>query len=272
MPEGPSIVILRELTEQFEGKKVLNALGNAKIDINRMQGLKLISCRSWGKHFLLVFNGFFVRVHFLMFGTYRINERKDAPPRLALEFSNGELNFYTCSVKLIDGNVNDVYDWEKDVMADEWNPKKAETELMKTKTTKVCDALLNQEIFAGVGNIIKNEVLWRICVHPESHVTALPAKKLKEMIRDARDYSFLFYAWKKEYVLKKNWKIYKKGECPRCEIKTIRTWLGINERLTCYCPNCQLLYLNPESKVKSAVKKKAKAVKKVKRTTKTASL
>jgi len=38
-----------------------------------------------------------------------------------------------------------------------------------------CDALLDQDIFSGVGNIIKNEVLHRIRVHPESTVGALPA-------------------------------------------------------------------------------------------------
>ena len=30
----------------------------------------------------------------------------------------------------------------------------------------VCDALLDQTVFAGVGNIIKNEVLFRTGVHP----------------------------------------------------------------------------------------------------------
>lgn len=37
-----------------------------------------------------------------------------------------------------------------------------------------CDALLNQDLFAGSGNIIKNEVLFRIGVHPWSTLGALP--------------------------------------------------------------------------------------------------
>ncbi|HRO68823.1 MAG TPA: hypothetical protein PK951_00545 [Chitinophagaceae bacterium] len=43
----------------------------------------------------------------------------------------------------------------------------------------VCDALLDQEIFSGVGNIIKNEVLYRIRVHPESLIGDIPLKKDK---------------------------------------------------------------------------------------------
>jgi hypothetical protein len=45
----------------------------------------------------------------------------------------------------------------------------------------VCDALLDQNVFAGVGNIIKNEVLFRIRVHPLSKLGALPAHKLRAL-------------------------------------------------------------------------------------------
>ena len=49
----------------------------------------------------------------------------------------------------------------------------------RCRETLVCDALLDQNVFAGVGNIIKNEVLFRIRVHPLSTVGALPAAKLR---------------------------------------------------------------------------------------------
>jgi len=77
-----------------------------------------------------------------------------------------------------------------DVMNDKWDPRKARIKLKELPDMLVCDALLNQEIFAGVGNIIKNEVLFRIRVHPESKVGALPSRKLGEMIKEARNYSF----------------------------------------------------------------------------------
>lgn len=75
--------------------------------------------RSWGKHFLLQFSGFALRIHFLLFGSYRINEGKDTPPRLSLGFSRGEeLNFYACSVRFLEGDLDDHYDWSADVMSD----------------------------------------------------------------------------------------------------------------------------------------------------------
>src|SRR4029077_5491888 len=99
-----------------------------------------------------------VRVHFLLFGSYRINETRPVPPRLHLAFARGELNFYTCSIKVIEGDVDQWYDWTADVMNDHWDPKKARQKLKADPSAMVCDALLNQAIFAGVGNIIKNEV------------------------------------------------------------------------------------------------------------------
>ncbi|MEO6304253.1 MAG: DNA-formamidopyrimidine glycosylase family protein [Bacteroidia bacterium] len=243
MPEGPSIVILKEELKSFKGKKVLEVSGNAKIELHRALNLKIKDLKSWGKHFLICFDGFFFRIHLLMFGSYRINEKKDVPPRLSLKFKTGEFNFYNCSIKLIEGDVNDHYDWETDVMSESWNSKKVEKKVKELKKVKACDALLDQEIFSGVGNIIKNEVLFRIKVHPDSYMNALSLKKLKELVKEAHDYSWDFYTWKKKFELRKHWRIYRQKECPRCKIKTITAYMGKRDRLTCYCANCQELFV-----------------------------
>jgi endonuclease-8 len=241
--EGPSIVILCEEAKPFVNKKILAVKGNTKIDKERLLNQKMTALKSWGKHFIICFNGFFVRIHFLMYGSYRINERKKTPVRLSLKFKNGEFNFYNCSIKIVDGDFYSEYDEEINVMSDRWNDKKAIRALKKLKRNiQVCDALLNQNIFAGVGNIIKNEVLFRIRMHPQSRVSALTPKQLKELVTEARNYFFDFYRWKKKYELKKHWLAYKKKICPRDNIPFIRTYLGHPERLTFYCRKCQKLY------------------------------
>jgi endonuclease-8 len=125
MPEGPSIVILREQVAPFVGRKVQRVEGNSKLDLQRMRGQRVTAFQSWGKHFLIRFPRFAMRVHFMLFGSYRINERREAVPRMSLVFANGELNFYACSLKYIEGDLAQPYDWEADVMADEWNPRAA---------------------------------------------------------------------------------------------------------------------------------------------------
>jgi len=147
MPEGPSIIILKEQVQAFAGKKILEVSGNTKLDVTGLAGKK-------------------------------------------------------------------------------------------------ADALLDQDIFAGVGNIIKNEVLFRIRIHPESQVGALPPRKLTELIKEARNYSFDFLKWKKAFELRKHWLAHAKSECPRDHIPFVKVkHLGKLKRRAFFCPKCQKLYI-----------------------------
>jgi endonuclease VIII len=242
MPEGPSIVILKELTLPFVGKKIVSVSGNTKIAKARLRGERIVDIHSWGKHFLIELPDFSLRIHFLLFGSYRINERKLTPARLGLKFARGELNFYACSVQFVEGKLRDTYDWRADVMSNEWDPAFARKKLRVKPDTLVCDALLDQSIFAGVGNIIKNEVLFRIRVHPLSTVGNLPPRKLRELVEQARIYSFEFLEWKKAFVLKKHWLAHTKRMCVRCKIPLQLKVLGKSQRRTFYCERCQVKY------------------------------
>lgn len=177
-----------------------------------------------------------------MFGTYRINERKETVLRLSMGFSNGELNFYTCSIKFLEGDVNLHYDWSADVMNESWNPKKAKQKLKGIPGKMICDALLEQDIFSGVGNIIKNEVLHRTFIHPESAVGKIPSKKLITVIDECSNYSFDFLEWKKNYVLRNHWLVHTKKVCQRCELPLTLKYTGTKKRRSFFCNNCQKLY------------------------------
>jgi endonuclease-8 len=242
MPEGPSIIILKEAVQQFKGKKILSVTGNTKVDTTGLANQKVIDFKSWGKHFLICLPKIAIRIHFLLFGSYSINEATKKNPRLHLHFRNGDLYLYNCSVKIITEDLDEVYDWSGDVLNETWNAKKARKKLKAQPDQLVCDALLDQNIFAGVGNIIKNEVLFRIYVHPRSKVGALPPRKLTALINEARNYSFDFLKWKKAFELKKHWLIHTKKTCPRCHIPAVKEYLGKTGRRTFYCNNCQELY------------------------------
>lgn len=275
MPEGPTIVILREEAAGFEGRVVEKVTGNSRLDLQRMRGERITALCSWGKHFLIRFPSFAMRVHFMLFGSYRINERREAAPRMSLQFSDGEeLNFYACSLRYVDGDLDTVYDWSADVMADAWDPKKARRKLKARPNMLAADALLDQTIFSGVGNIIKNEVLHRIRVHPESQIGALSSRKLGELITQAREYSFDFLRWKREYVLRKHYQVHTKTICPRDGQRlTYRAKLGHFQRRAFFCENCQVFYgerMPPPEPIKrvrkAATKAPAKAVKKAAKT------
>jgi endonuclease-8 len=248
MPEGPSIVIMKDDAAKFAGKTVRHASGNSTLDLSRMQGRRVAALRSWGKHFLVEFRGFSLRVHLLMFGSYRIDAPKPATPRLALEFDNGTLHLYTCSLKYIEGELDDTYDWRADVMNPAWDRALARRKLKAMPDALACDALLDQDVFAGVGNIIKNEVLYRIGVHPESHVGALPPRKLSALIDQARTYSFDFLEWRRAHVLRKHWLVHTRRTCPGCGGALVKTYPGTRKRRAFFCPRCQVRYSMPSAR------------------------
>ncbi len=243
MPEGPTIVILKEQVQHFARQIVRKAEGNTKIDLDRITGRKVNWFRSWGKHFLIGFDDFTIRIHFLMFGSYLIDADKDARIRLGLTFDNGKLQFYAAAVKVLEGDVKAHYDFSSDVMNDHWNPRKARAKLAKIPDALICDALLEQDIFAGVGNIIKNEVLYRVRIHPESRTGAVPSRKIGEIIKQARLYSFEFLEWKKKFVLKKHWLAHTKKTCANCKRPLVKKHTGTKKRRSFFCEHCQKLHV-----------------------------
>lgn len=242
MPEGPSLVILKEAIQQFKGRKVLDASGYAKLDFKPLINKKIIDIKTWGKHLLIIFNGFYVRIHLMMFGSYRINEVKKTNPKLHMDFSKGEqLNFYACNIKITEGSPNDTYDWSADIMNRKWSSARAVAKLKEHPDMLVCDALMDQEIVSGSGNIVKNEVLWLVKLHPLSTLGGLTPAQRKKLMDATSDYAFDFLEWKKRGVLKKNWNVYTKKKCPRCNLPVEKEYLGKTKRRTFYCENCQVL-------------------------------
>ncbi|OJV54111.1 MAG: endonuclease [Bacteroidetes bacterium 43-16] len=242
MPEGPSIVLLKEEAQIFEGRKILQVSGNSKEAIQRLQGVTIKSFKTWGKHFLICCPDFTLRIHLMLFGSYLINETKAASPRLSLTFNNGYINFYTCSLKFIEGDLNAVYDWSADIMHKAWNEKNALAKLKARPGSLLCDVLLDQDIFAGSGNIIKNEVMYRLQLHPLNTISELPQKALAQLVKATPEYAFDFLRWKKAGSLKKHWLAHTQSTCSRCDLPMQKAYLGKTKRRTYYCDNCQKLY------------------------------
>lgn len=155
MPEGPSIYIIKETIRPLLKRQIVEtAHGNAKIEMQALIGKKIKDVRSWGKHLLIFFPGITIRIHFLMWGSYSINEqtRPDRSLRLCLATGEHQLFFYTCAIKSLEKNWEEEYDWEADLLSKKWNPSKARKKLKALPDTMVCDAILDQNIFAGAGD------------------------------------------------------------------------------------------------------------------------
>lgn len=240
MPEGPSIVIAREEMIPAIGKKVLTVAGNSREPIASLKGQELIEIGTWGKHLLLFFEESVVKIHFMLWGSYSIDTPKENRQiRMSLKFKGITLFFYACSVKFLTEDVNELCDWSSDIMNISWDTEKALEKIKSTPNEMVCDVLMDQDIFSGVGNIIKNEVLFIHHFLPQRKIKTFSDKELKALIETTHAYTWQFYEWKKVFVLKKNWLIMRKKNCPNCGGPVTREETGKRSRLSHYCKHCQ---------------------------------
>ena len=79
-------------------------------------------------------------------------------------------------------------------------------------------------------------------MHPKNKLRDLPPRKLTEMVNEARNYSFDFLEWKKQFVLRKHWLAHTKRTCSRDGDKIMKEYLGKTKRRTFFCDTCQVLY------------------------------
>jgi len=247
--EGPSLFLASKQLIVFKGKKVKTVSGNTTIGKERLLDEKVLDVYSWGKHLVFQFEDFALRTHFLLFGTYEatVNDKtitgdykRAYTPRLHMDFENGNIKMFNCSIKLIeDPDLKKSYDSSIDIMSPKWDPAKALKNISDYSDEEIADVLLDQTIFAGVGNIIKNEVLSLCKINPKKKVKEIASKKLKEIIETTHAFSHQFYEWRKKFVLTKNLKIYRKGTCPHCGGKITHEVTGKRKRISHYCHSCQ---------------------------------
>jgi endonuclease VIII len=254
--EGPSLYLASQQLTPFIHQRIKKVSGNTKIGKERMQDKEILDIFSWGKHLIFQFDTFALRVHFLLYGTFEATvnrkrvtgdyKKKKRIPRLVMTFKNGHIDMYSCSVKYLETpDAKSTYDYTVDIMSDAWDDKKALKKIIETPNREIDDVLLDQKIFSGVGNIIKNESLFLVKMHPQELIGNISLAKLKKLIKTVQEYCHQFYEWRKKFELKKHYQVYRKGICPRCSSKIMRKTTGEWKRYSFICPNCQKLKKNP---------------------------
>jgi endonuclease-8 len=251
--EGPSLRILREELEPFLQQKVLQVHGNTKQPKESLKGRVLERIDTWGKVLFLTFSApttsrepIITKTHFLMFGSYRIDDAKPGRvPRLELKFKRGVVYFYSCSIQFGADEYLHSRDRKVDLRAEDWDIDHVLDLMNLKKDAWLCDLFLDQNVFAGSGNIIKNEVLFNIRRHPLAKLSQVSKKDWPHLARAVRAYCFNFYEWKKKFELRKHWQVYRQVRCPLCATKLKRENLGKFLRRTFFCPEHQRLRARP---------------------------
>ena len=208
MPEGPSILYLKDQLLPFKNKTVLKAGGYGAMPTKWIAGKKLMDIQTWGKHLLFVFANGTVRVHLGLFGDILINERKKVNRSFFLEFAQGEINGYVVKAVQLKQPISEIYDWRTDILSKKFDKAFVKTLLKKQACKTIDDVLMNQDIFSGVGNKIRNEALYRAAIHPLSITGKIPPAKITKLLSEVVNYARIFYKQLHKKGVNDDFKVY----------------------------------------------------------------
>lgn len=146
---------------------------------------------------------------------------------------------------------------EIDVLSADFDCDRAVQRLMARSGETIADALLDQSVLAGVGNVFKSEICFVTGIHPYFPVAALCTDQIQALITAAqtlmranvledtgdRVVTYTGYGRRtthSSYAVASLWVYGRHGEpCRRCGSTIRRRIQGDNARVTFWCPQCQ---------------------------------
>jgi endonuclease VIII len=132
-----------------------------------------------------------------------------------------------------------------DLLDPDFDEAEALARLAGVSDLEIADALLDQSIMAGIGNVYKSEVLFLERVSPFVRVGSLPSETLRQLIRTARRQlrrNVGTTERRTTHGLQRSalWVYDRAGQpCARCATPIRRVTQGPHARSTYWCPTCQ---------------------------------
>ncbi len=240
MPEGPSILLLKNQLQPFVGKTVKQAGGYGPMPTDWINGRKLKELQTHGKHLYFIFTNGVVQLHLGLFGDVLINERKKVNRKFFLEFAKGEINGYVVSVKKIDNEAK-LFDPRTDILSADFDAAYVKSLVAGYPEKEIAGLLMDQKIFTGVGNKIRVEALYRSGIHPLSTAGKIPPRKLSKLIGAVRRYAKTFYKNLEKTGTNKDFKAYQQEHDPQGNEITMK-YLAKEKRKVYFSERVQKLY------------------------------
>jgi endonuclease-8 len=242
MPEGDAIHRAARRLQVLVGQKLEVETPHPRAAVKqlapRLDGRRLESVEAIGKNLLFRFEGGLVlRSHLRMKGRWRVLGR-DAPvfgtPWLVLKGEEHAGVLWNGPVLELDRGV--ARRLGPDILADSPDYDEMLTRLRRDPQRQIGDALLDQRLVSGIGNVWKVESLWAERLSPWRRVADVSEDELRgvlatvaRLMRDSLD-----SVPGTRHVYRR------KGHmCPRCGTP-VKSWpQGDDARMAYWCPQCQ---------------------------------
>jgi endonuclease VIII len=249
--EGDTILRLARRFEQtIVGETVTATAPNPRgkaAGIERLDRRRLEGVEARGKHLLLDFGELSLHSHLGMNGGWHIYRHGASwrRPRAsawavlsgggwdAVQFGGTTLQVMTTARLRRHPQITGL---GSDILAEEFDEDTAVAAIRADPTRTLGDALLDQHLVAGIGNIFKSEACFAARVDPWRPVGELSEEELRGVFAAAR--GLMLEAVKSGRY---PFKVYKRrqGACPRCRGRISSRGQGDANRMTYWCPGCQ---------------------------------
>jgi endonuclease-8 len=248
--EGDTILrAARRLEAAIGGERVAVSTPNPRgraARLERLDGRRLDAVESHGKHLLMRFGDLVLHSHMGMSGswhTYRRGERWRKPRRSAwavlaaerseaVQFGGPTLRLLSAGKVGLDPQLARL---GPDILADDFDLEAVAAAFRAQSERGLGDALLDQRLVAGIGNIFKSEACFAARVDPWRRVGDLDEEELRAVLDAARELMLAAVASGRQPHA-----IYRRrGPCPRCGGPVGSRGQGDANRTTYWCRRCQ---------------------------------
>lgn len=190
MPEGPEIRIMaRELKALIKGGKIKSYKIYKNVRISNLDLLlkqTISNVSYYGKKVLFLMDDYVFISSPTMFGKWLLESRDDVRLKIVIK-KDGEIYkiYYADTMNFGSGKIVKYDEYESiinklgpDLQREKVSNKEWLARYRRFNHYNICDALLKQEIFSGVGNYIKSEALYLARIYPLLNVEDLTDEQL----------------------------------------------------------------------------------------------
>ena len=242
MPEGDSLHRAARRLQPLVGQRLEvespNPRGQATGVAERIDGRVLESVEAVGKHLLLRFEGqIVVRSHLRMTGRWRVEPRgKPRAGKPWLVLRGDELEGVLWNGPVLTLETRPVRRLGQDVLAGEIDLDAAVARLRGAAAYRLGEALQDQRLVAGIGNMWMAEALWEIQVSPWARVREVSDETLRGAVAAARR-----LMQESLETGRPGRRIYRRAgrPCSRCGTIVRSRGQGDDNRTAYWCPGCQ---------------------------------
>jgi endonuclease-8 len=245
VPEGDSLHRAARRLQPLVGQRVEVETPHPRAQAlriaDRLDGRRLERVEAVGKNLLLEFEGGLVlRSHLRMSGRWQLRPRGEArvgTPWLVLRGETREGVLWNGPVlELGRRGVDAVRRLGPDIVADPPDLDAMVANLRTDPTRALGDALLDQRLVAGIGNLWKAEGLWRARLSPWIRVADAADDELLEVLADTAQLMRASVAGARP-----DRQVYRRSgrPCPRCGQRIRSRGPGDDTRTAYWCPGCQ---------------------------------